>query len=96
MIQSVAFHCRKCHFRSLVAPLVLLVTVPHQMTVVTVDMDTERTRARHRDKRDKTQDVFAEESEALDQIAKQVFSYTNTMKFRPLLCPGQVPHYKRA
>ena len=41
------------------------------MTVVTVDMDTERTRARHRDKRDKTQDVFAEESEALDQIVKQ-------------------------
>ena len=49
------------------------------MTVVTVDMDTERTRARHRDKRDKTQDVFAEESEALDQIAKQVFSNTNTL-----------------
>ena len=38
------------------------------MTVVTVDMGNERTRARHRDK---TQDVFAEESEALDQIAKQ-------------------------
>ena len=36
---------------------------------MTVEMDTERTRARHRDK---TQDVFAEESEALDQIAKQV------------------------
>lgn len=35
---------------------------------MTVEMDTERTRARHRDK---TQDVFAEESEALDQIAKQ-------------------------
>ena len=32
-----------------------------------VDMDMER-RARHRDKTD----VFAEESEALDQIAKQV------------------------
>ena len=32
-----------------------------------VDMDLER-RARHRDKTD----VFAEESEALDQIAKQV------------------------
>jgi len=70
VIQSVAFHCRKCHYRSRV-PLASLVTVPHQMTVVTVDMDTERTRARHRDKRDKTQDVFAEESEALDQIAKQ-------------------------
>ena len=51
-----------------------LVTAPHQMTVVTVDMDTERTRARHRDKWDKTQDVFAEESEALDQIAKQVIN----------------------
>ena len=86
MIQSVAFHCRKCHYRSLVTPGPPG-HGPHQMTVVTVDMDTERTRARHRDKRDKTQDVFAEESEALDQIAKQVFSYTNTMKFRPLLCP---------
>ena len=38
---------------------------------MTVEMDTERTRARHRDK---TQDVFAEESEALDQIAKQVIN----------------------
>ena len=35
-----------------------------------VDMDMER-RARHRDKTD----VFAEESEALDQIAKQVNIY---------------------
>ena len=47
------------------------VTGPHQMTV---EMDTERTRARHRDK---TQDVFAEESEALDQIAKQVIINNN-------------------
>ena len=52
------------------------VTAPHQMTV---EMDTERTRARHRDK---TQDVFAEESEALDQIAKQVNVYS-----LPLLNP---------
>ena len=36
-----------------------------------VDMDVER-RARHRDKTD----VFAEESEALDQIAKQVTHLT--------------------
>ena len=41
---------------------------------MTVEMDTERTRARHRDK---TQDVFAEESEALDQIAKQVIINSN-------------------
>ena len=79
MIQSVAFHCRKCHYHSRV-PLASLVTVPHQMTVVTVDMDTERTRARHRDKRDKTQDVFAEESEALDQIAKQVTQILSSSK----------------
>lgn len=42
---------------------------------MTVEMDTERTRARHRDK---TQDVFAEESEALDQIAKQVIISSNS------------------
>ena len=39
-----------------------------------VDMDMER-RARHRDKTD----VFAEESEALDQIAKQVNIYIESV-----------------
>ena len=45
-----------------------------------VDMDMER-RARHRDKTD----VFAEESEALDQIAKQVNIYINR-SFNYLIC----------
>ena len=47
-----------------------------------VDMDMER-RARHRDKTD----VFAEESEALDQIAKQVNIYIESVTSVLLIFP---------
>ena len=48
-----------------------------------VDMDMER-RARHRDKTD----VFAEESEALDQIAKQVNIYIESVTSVLLIFPS--------